>query len=163
MPNRLLAAALGLAALCTSPAAAADAPAPSQAATAAPADARALVEVIEAAVQAQARFDPAALGALLAEDYVEVSPVGEVDRRDAVLRFYDPANRRPAPQVVVTEPLVRIDGSTAMVIVRLAFSAPAPAAQRPPMLMRATYVLRRVAAGWRIASAQYTPIRASGG
>ncbi|MDJ0277738.1 nuclear transport factor 2 family protein [Sphingomonas sp. 2R-10] len=121
-----------------------------------------LVAVIEAAVQAQARFDPKALADVLTPDYVEVSPVGEVDRREAVLGFYDPANRRPAPVVTVTEPVMHRDGSTGIVIVRLAFSPSDQATPRPPMLMRASYVMRRVSAKWMIASAQFTPIRMAG-
>ncbi len=139
-----------------------EAPTMSQTEAASPSFDEELVSVIEAAVQAQARFDPKALADVLTPDYIEVSPVGEVDRREAVLGFYDSANRRPAPIVVVTEPVIRRGESTAVVIVRLAFSSPDQAASRSPILMRATYVMRRVSAKWLIASAQFTPIRAAG-
>ncbi|RSV36158.1 nuclear transport factor 2 family protein [Sphingomonas sp. ABOLE] len=158
MSNSFLEVALGLVAFFSAPLSPV-APVVPREEFASPAADSPLVAVIEAAVRAEAGFDSQALAKVLADDYVEVSPVGEVDHRDAVLRFYDPANRRPAPQVAVTEPLARVDGSNAVVIVRLSFSAPEAAPQRPPMLMRATYVLRQNASGWRIASAQYTPIR----
>jgi ketosteroid isomerase-like protein len=118
-----------------------------------------LLAVIERALEAQTRFDPAALARVLAPEYVEISPVGEVDHRDAVLGFYNPANRGPAPAVAVEEPLIRHSGSTAVAIVQLAFSPPDQAAPRAPMRMRATYVMRRGPAGWLIASAQFTAVR----
>lgn len=44
---------------------------------------------------AQRTFDQAAMDRLLAEDYVEVSPVGDVDPRAKVLSFYTPEARAP--------------------------------------------------------------------
>ena len=39
---------------------------------------------------AQTRFDPKALDALLTPDYIEISPAGEFDERAKVLGFYAP-------------------------------------------------------------------------
>ncbi|WP_267397240.1 MULTISPECIES: DUF4440 domain-containing protein [unclassified Sphingomonas] len=121
-----------------------------------------LLAVIQSAIQAERTFDPGALAAVLAPDYIEVSPVGEVDRRKAVLGFYDPANRRNAPLVTINDPVTRRDGSNAIAIVQLAFSSQDSTPPRPPMLMRATFVMRRESTKWLIASAQFTPIRPAG-
>ena len=52
-----------------------------------PADA-VLLQRANALVAAQLAFDQPALEGLLAADYLEVSPVGDVDTRDEVIGFY---------------------------------------------------------------------------
>lgn len=102
-------------------------------------------------VAAQHDFDAAALGALTAPDFVEISPVGEVDPRDAVLGFYAADKRRPAPPMMLTEQSVRSFGDTGIVTARLSFG---------PGAVRVVYVAQRGKDGWKLVSAQYTPIRA---
>ena len=68
---------------------------------------------------AQRTFDQAAMDRLLTDDYVEVSPVGEVDSRAKVLSFYTPEARAKGPQpssVVLDEPNIRTYGDSAVVI-----------------------------------------------
>lgn len=124
---------------------------------AAPQDAE-LVALVQGHVQAQSTFDVAALKALTAEDYVEISPIGEVDSRDKMLSFYAPEKKRPAPQVQVDQPLVRIAGDMAIVYVRLTFTMQADGATRS-FAMRGGYVARYSGGKWQLVSAQYTGIR----
>ena len=124
---------------------------------AAPRDAE-LVALVQGHVQAQSTFDVAALKALTAEDYVEISPLGEVDSRDKMLAFYAPEKKRPAPQVQVDEPMVRIAGDTAIVYARLTFTMQADGAPRS-FAIRGGYVARYKDSKWQLVSAQYTGIR----
>ncbi|MBB4153832.1 hypothetical protein GGQ80_001738 [Sphingomonas jinjuensis] len=105
---------------------------------------------VDGYVAAQRDFDQAALTRLTAPDFVEISPVGEVDPRDKVIGFYAPDKKREAPPVTVTEKTVRRFGATAIVTIRLGYG---------PMGLRGVYVARADKDGWRLVSAQYTPIR----
>ena len=126
-------------------------------AQAAPADAE-LVALVQRHAQAQSSFDQAALKAITAENYVEISPVGEVDAREKMLSFYAPEQKRPAPQVQVDEPVVRLLGDTALISARLSYRVNQEGAART-FAMRAGYVARLVDHQWLLVSAQYTGIR----
>ena len=65
---------------------------------------------------ARARFDGRALEALLAPDYVEISPRGELDRRPEVLGFYVADKASPVPPMTLGVQDVRRYGDTAIVI-----------------------------------------------
>ena len=81
---------------------------------------RAVVTVVQQLADAQRTFDQAALDRLLTADYVEVSPVGDVDERTKVIGFYSADAKAKSPEVssiVIDEPRVRIDGTHAIVIV----------------------------------------------
>lgn len=123
---------------------------------------RPLVRLVEAHATAVVTFDQATLAAITAPDYVEISPVGDVDTREAMLGFYAPANKIPAPSVVVSEPTVDRFGDAAVMTARLTYTMPTPpgADMLPPTrAMRAGYVARRVGKTWQLVSAQFTPIR----
>ncbi|MBN8816890.1 MAG: nuclear transport factor 2 family protein [Sphingomonas sp.] len=108
------------------------------------------VAVVDAFAAAQQSFDQAALAELTAPDFVEISPLGEVDPRDKMLGFYAPEKKAAGPAVTMDERTVRTTGNVAIVTLRYAFGERA---------MRAVYVVRRDAGVWRLVSAQYTPIR----
>lgn len=121
---------------------------------------RELLAVVQGLADAQRMFDPAAMDRLLADDYVEVSPVGDVDSRAKVLSFYSPEARGKGPQpssVVLDEPNIRTYGEHAIAIVRQTINLEVGGAARA-VTMRVTAQLRKQAAGWRIASVHYTPI-----
>ncbi|TNC78458.1 nuclear transport factor 2 family protein [Janthinobacterium lividum] len=126
-------------------------------AQAAPADAE-LLALVQRHAQAQSSFDQATLKAITAENYVEISPVGEVDGREKMLSFYAPEQKRPSPQVQVDEPVVRIFGDTALISARLSYRVNQEGAART-FAMRAGYVARLVDHQWLLVSAQYTGIR----
>jgi ketosteroid isomerase-like protein len=117
-----------------------------------------LIGLIHRHVDAQREFDVATLQAVTADNYVEVSPAGEVDSRDKMLSFYDPAQRRPAPAVRVDEPTVRTVDQTAIVIARLTYTMNADGQARS-FAMRASYVASKFDGKWKLVSAHYTGIR----
>ena len=117
-----------------------------------------LVSLVERHAQAQSQFDQATLRNITAENYVEISPIGEVDSREKMLSFYAPESKRPAPQLQVEEPAVRIMGDTALVSVRLSYSMNQDGATRK-FAMRGGYVARLIDKQWMLVSAQYTGIR----
>jgi ketosteroid isomerase-like protein len=120
----------------------------------------AIASVVQGLVAAQASFDVASLDRLLAPEYVEISPVGEVDPRAKVLSFYTPDKKAaagPVPKVELDEVSTRIFGDTAVTIGRVSFTP--PGAPLPAGRMRVVFVLRAAAGQWRLVSSQYTPIR----
>ncbi|KQM57844.1 MULTISPECIES: nuclear transport factor 2 family protein [unclassified Sphingomonas] len=122
--------------------------------SAAPEPAAAVEALVDRFDAARAAFDPTALAATLADDYVEISPVGTVDSRTAVLGFYAVDQRRPVPPMTHDERVVRIVGTTAFVTERKAITLPGGTTRT----IRIGYVARRGGGGWRLVSAQYTPI-----
>lgn len=117
--------------------------------------------VVDEFIAAQRGFDQGVLGKLTTHDYVEVSPVGDVDTREEMLSFYAPEKRRASPEIALTERLVRPFASSAIVLAKLTFTVPASGGETKSFAVRATYVVRRIGREWKIASAQYTPIRSS--
>lgn len=125
-----------------------------------PAEAQ-IAAVVQSLVAAQENFDVPRMEPLLAPDYIEISPVGEVDPRAKVLGFYAP-DKKPAagtvPHLVLDELNTRIAGDTAVTIARVRFTPPG-AAQPAGAGMRVVFVLRASGGQWRVVSSQYTPIR----
>lgn len=128
-----------------------------QPALAAPDDAD-VIKLVRQHVAAQAGFDTATLAAITTDNYTEVSPLGEVDPREKMLAFYAPEKKTVTPEIAVEEPLVRVDGDMAVLIARLAVSVPGPNGQLRQMALRASYVAKKAATGWKLMSAQYTGI-----
>ncbi|WP_294326087.1 nuclear transport factor 2 family protein [uncultured Sphingomonas sp.] len=123
-------------------------------AVAAPQPSAAIEALVDRFDAARAAFDPDALAATLADDYVEISPVGTVDSRAEVLGFYAPDKRHPAPPMRHDERVVRVSSNTASVTERKAITLPNGTVRA----IRVGYVARRTGNGWRLVSAQYTPI-----
>ncbi|WP_432381329.1 nuclear transport factor 2 family protein [Duganella sp. P38] len=117
-----------------------------------------LVTLVQRHAQAQSTFDQATLKAVTAEDYVEISPVGEVDSRAKMLSFYTPEQKRPAPQLQVDETVVRRSGDTALISARLSYTINQDGAPRG-FALRAGYAARLIDQQWLLVSAQYTAIR----
>jgi len=121
---------------------------------AAPQPAAAVEALVDRFDAARAAFDPAALAATLADDYIEISPVGTVDPRAAVLGFYAAELRRPAPPMQHDERVVRVAGTVAFVTERKSMTLPNGTTRS----IRVGYLARRTGSGWQLVSAQYTPI-----
>lgn len=115
--------------------------------------------------EAQKNYDAAKLDEILAPDYVEISPAGEVDPRAKVLSFYAPEKKSERAGELVSYGLdeinTRIYGDTAIVVARLPFTMKTPDGQSMSRALRCTFVCRKTRGKWRIASAQYTGIRPS--
>jgi uncharacterized protein (TIGR02246 family) len=140
-----------------------------QAATAAPADGfkfkveEEIVSLVRQLAEAQKNYDAAKLDEILAPDYIEISPAGEVDSRAKVIGFYAPEKKSVRGGEPVSyafdEITSRIYGDTAIVIARLPFTMKTPDGQTVSRALRCTFVCRKQGGKWRIASAQYTGIR----
>lgn len=128
-----------------------------------PADA-VLLQRANALVAAQLAFDQPALEGLLAADYLEVSPVGDVDTRDEVIGFYSAeAKSRAAAgstpiDAVLDDVQVRVDDDAATLIARETIRMPSPDGPRA-IAMRVQFQFRLIKGEWRIATTQYTGIR----
>ena len=121
-----------------------------------------LIALINQAVEAQANFDATTLDKIYASDYVEVSPVGEVDSREKAIGFYKPQpnNNNIKTTSAVDEFSVRNYGDFAVITARITFSQlgnEMPA--RVLATFRATYVCRKEKGNWKISSVQVTGIR----
>ena len=114
-------------------------------------------------VSAQVSFDQRALESLLAPDFVEVSPVGDVDDRAKVIAFYSPeakAKSGNAPIVVdSSEETVRNYGMFAIASIKLTYTLKLPDGRSANRVLRGVYVLRKIKSEWKFSSAQYTTMR----
>lgn len=122
-------------------------------------DAHNLAQRAEAFVQVRNQFDQAAMIAMMAPEYQEVSPVGEVDSRERVIGFYAPDKKKPAPPMTITETVARPAGALGVVTMRIAYAVPGKDGQLQSRALRAGFVARRIGKEWRFVSAQFTPIR----
>lgn len=104
-------------------------------------------------VQAQFAFDQAAIARLTAPQFVEVSPKGEVDEREAVIGFYAAERKTAAPPLAVLDQKVRISGTTAVITQTLELGV-------SPRRMRMTQALSAHWDGgrWQLTSSQTTPV-----
>jgi hypothetical protein len=120
---------------------------------------QALLQLVQSYSDAQIGFEPQKIDAVVTRDFIEVSPAGEVDPREKVLGFYEPSKKKGDPQrFVATEPVVRIFGNAASVIVNLTGSATVNGEKRS-FSFRAGYLAVKEGGQWKLASAQYTGIR----
>jgi ketosteroid isomerase-like protein len=121
-----------------------------------------VISVAKRMLEAQENYDAATLEQVYASDYIEISPKGEVDEREKAIGFYKipDADKMKArtPKYILDEFKVRHYGKYAMIISRLAFGSKTDTS-RPPMIAgRVVFALRKEKGGWKIYSAQFTPI-----
>ena len=81
-----------------------------------------LGDLVRKFTDAQVQRDAAALRALTSEQYIEVSPVGELDAREKMLGFYVKDASRAAPALAIDEWVFRPTGDSAVVIAKLNFT-----------------------------------------
>lgn len=117
--------------------------------------------VVDAVLHAQAVYDGAALDRLLGADYLEISPVGKIDRREEVLGFYTPEAKardgNPVVEVASTPIATLTDGGVVVLTKRVTYHTTLDSGPLPPMELVATFVCREQD-GWKVASAQYTRV-----
>lgn len=102
----------------------------------------------------EAQFDLDGLKAVLDPNFVEISPLGEVDEYAKVLTFYTPDKKSPTPPIEFDPYQVRTHGDTAVITTRVTFTM-----QGQTRSMTVALVARRIGDGWKMLSAQYTPVR----
>jgi len=122
-------------------------------------DAQKLAQRAEAFVQVRNRFDQSAMIAMMAPEYQEVSPVGEVDSRERVIGFYAADKKSAAPPMTITETVARPAGTIGVVTMRIAYTMPGKDGQMQTRALRAGFVARRIRGDWQFVSLQFTPIR----
>ncbi|MES2069327.1 MAG: nuclear transport factor 2 family protein [Pseudomonadota bacterium] len=132
----------------------------------------ATAEVLDAGIAAvrqlataQKNFDQAAINAILAPDYVEISPIGEVDARARVLGFYGAEQKAQAAnapvQVLDLEQIsARAYGESVVVVVaRWPSIFTGKDGKSTEQALRVVYVASKIGDKWQVVSAQYTGIR----
>ena len=122
----------------------------------------AVVRLVDSFTRAQRDYDPSKLAALTTPNYVEVSPIGDVDTREEMLGFYAPDKKRVSPELVISDRLVKLQGDGAVLLAKLSFAAPGPGGTTRTVSMRASFIARRTGGEWRLAAAHYTPLRSQG-
>ncbi len=121
-------------------------------------DAAAIERLVERFNTARTDFDAAALADTLDPEYQEISPVGDVDDRVKVLGFYRPEDRRPAPPMQGSERQIVVRGATGIETERRTITMTRPDGTTVTRSIRVRYVAMRAPNGWKLVSAQYTPI-----
>lgn len=104
-------------------------------------------------------MDAPALAALTAENYIEISPLGEVDPREKMLTFYVKDDKHVLPAMTVDDITTRLLGGTAVVIAKISYSLVSEG-QHHIFSLRSTFVAEKIAGVWKLVSAHYTPIHA---
>ena len=122
-------------------------------------DTQKLGQRAEAFVRVRNQFDQAAMIAMMAPEYQEVSPVGEVDSRERVIGFYAADQKSAAPPMTITETVARPAGTIGVVTMRIAYTMPGKDGQMQTRALRAGFVARRIKGDWQFVSLQFTPIR----
>lgn len=132
------------------------------------ADEQQLIAASRAMFEAQLKFDLKALDAILAPDYVEVSPIGDVDERAEVMGFYTPeakaqmlAGGMELVSTVMEEPRVRVYGDQAVVISKDTATLKIKGAEQR-RAARVLFHFRKLGGQWRLQSSQFTWIRPGG-
>ncbi len=126
-------------------------------------DEQSLKSLLKQMTDAQTAYDAATLDKIFASDFIEISPVGELDPREKVLSFYTPKAKAEAgnmsASLAVSDYSIRTYDKFAVVISKFTYSLTADGKPLPPRSMRVTTVFRKEKGEWKIASAQYTGIR----
>lgn len=128
-------------------------------AAAADTDAEVLAQRAESFVRVRNAFDQAAMTAMMAPEYQEVSPIGAVDSREQVIGFYAADKKMTAPPMTITETVARPAGEVGVVTMRISYSMPGKDGQIQTRAMRAGFVARKIGGVWQFVSVQLTPIR----
>src|SRR5260370_105991 len=131
-----LKAAVAVFALCATVTLAAEQPKPN--------DAAQILTVLQMLVDSQVTFDQKRMDSVLAPDYVEVSPLGDVDDRAKVLGFYGPAQKPPGPagKTTLSEVQSRGYGDIAVTIAKLTFNMTMANGVEATRTTRAVFVTR---------------------
>src|SRR5690606_7418025 len=104
--------------------------------------------------RAEAQFDLDALESVLDPQFVEISPLGEVDERDKVLSFYTPDQKVATPPMRFDPYVIRQHGDFAVMSTRATVDI---GGQTRAITIGLT--ARRGADGWQLLSVQYTAFR----
>ena len=118
--------------------------------------------LIQSYLDAEHAFDAARLSTLVGRNYVEVSPLGEVDEHDRFLGFYAADKKVPIPPMTLTQDHFSTfnDGASALYVGKIAWSMAGPDGVTRNLEMRVTWIMSREDGTVKMQFADYTPIRA---
>lgn len=119
----------------------------------------AVTRLVKEFVAAEQAYDAPALSRLISDQYVEISPAGEVDAHDRFLSFYAPEKKIAWPPMTVSDEQVRVFGNTAIEVVKVTYQMPGANGQTRSLEIRASFIAQREAAGWKLIGTQFTGIR----
>jgi ketosteroid isomerase-like protein len=119
-----------------------------------------IIQLIQKFLAARSQFDVDTLRQITADQYVEVFPDGGYLSRKDMLAAYGPEHRGPAPENESSEWNVRLVGDTGVVVSHLTYDLKAAGSDTRHIDLRVIYVVQRYNGGWRLLSAQFTPIAA---
>ena len=119
----------------------------------------AVSSLVKRFLAAEQAYDAQSLSQLISDQYVEVSPAGEVDAHDRFLGFYTPNKKTEWPPMQISEEQVRVFGDTAIEILRFTYTMPAPGGGVRPLEIRGSFTAHRENGTWKLLGAQYTGIR----
>ena len=119
-----------------------------------------IVELVRSFINAQHDFDLDRIKALTSDDYVEVSPLGDVDPREKMLSFYAPDKKVAAPPIRMDDATVTMVGDRgAIILTTVSYDIAVPGQPARTASLRAVFVAERTGTVWKLVSAQYTPVR----
>lgn len=120
-----------------------------------------VIAVAKQAIAAQENYDPATLEKIYASDYIEISPLGEIDEREKAIGFYKVADvekeKARTPRYILGDFKVRHYGKFAMVISKFSIGSKKDLQRPPSPVGIALYGLRKEKGVWKIYSLQLTP------
>ena len=123
-----------------------------------PASLQALSQLLDRFAKAQQTFDVATLAELTTENYIEVSPRGEVAPRDKMLSFYAPQHTVDAPTMSIEEKQVRVFGETGVILAKLTYTMKGMDNQVHTFALQGTFVASKTSSGWKLVSSSFTPV-----
>ena len=120
-------------------------------------EARALIQNY---LDAEHDYNATRLAPLVGRNYVEVSPLGEVDEHDRFLGFYAPEKKAPLPPMTLTQDRFSTfnDGASALYIGKIGWTMTAPDGSTRSVEMRVTWIMSREDGAVKMQYADYTPI-----
>ena len=121
----------------------------------------AFLAVPEAYLGAQRGFDATKLAELTDPNFVEISPVGEVDLRPKMLSFYTADKKTAAPPMRFERVYAHKNGTSGIIVGKVIYTIAAPGGETRTSELTATFHLTRTKGKWKLLSAQYTPVRAA--
>ncbi len=121
----------------------------------------AFLAVPEAYLGAQRGFDATKLAELTDPNFVEISPVGEVDLRPKMLSFYTADKKTAAPPMRFERVYAHKNGTSGIIVGKVVYTIAAPGRETRTSELTATFHLTRAKGKWKLLSAQYTPVRAA--
>jgi hypothetical protein len=118
-----------------------------------------VIELIQKFDSAKVSFYPETLSKVVADIYVEVSPMGEIIPRQQFLAFYIAQHKTSSnPNLSSHGWNVKTIKDTAEVLSQVEYDIKTPESTTEHVTLRVIYVAHRYGDDWKLISVQYTPV-----